>query len=164
MINLIRESTEVFYTDESIINISNRDIEDLKQKMILSNNDRIRLCTHRAKEDFLHEMLIIHTNKCYVRPHKHINKVESITVLEGLAKIIIFNDDGSVFEELSIGCHDSGRVFYHRMNIEKYHMFVIQSDFFIFHEVTQGPFDKKHTMFPDWSPKEYSQEFINKFA
>jgi cupin fold WbuC family metalloprotein len=162
MINLVEESSEVFYTDESIVNISIGIIKELKKKMTLFGNNRIRLCTHKAKEELLHEMVIIHTNKCYVRPHKHINKIESITVLEGKAKIIIFNDNGSIFKEQIVGEAKSGRVFYHRMNVEKYHMFIIQSDFFVFHEVTQGPFDTKHTIFPDWAPKEYNQEFIDK--
>jgi len=163
MMNLQEESSEVFYYNDNIVNISSDNIEELKQKMTSLNNDRIRLCTHKTKEDFLHEMLIIHTNKCYVRPHKHVNKIESITVLEGRAKIIVFNDDGSIFAEVNIGEHGSGRAFYHRMNVEKFHMFIVQSDFFVFHEVTQGPFDKKYTVFPDWAPKKYNQEFINKF-
>ena len=96
MINLREESQEVFYTDESVLNISISDIDILKKKMASSNKNRIRLCTHKTKEDLLHEMVIIHTDKCYVRPHKHVNKIESITVLEGEAKIIIFNDNGSV--------------------------------------------------------------------
>ena len=164
MINLVEESKEVFYTDDSIVNISSNDIEELKRKMIISNNNRIRICTHKTKYDSLHEMLIIHTKNCYVRPHKHINKVESISILEGKAKIIIFNDDGSVHSELTVGQKESGEVFYHRMNINKYHMFIIQSDFLVFHEVTQGPFNKNYTVFPDWAPVDYDQKFINKFS
>jgi cupin fold WbuC family metalloprotein len=164
MINLREESQEVFYTDEDVLNISISDIDILKKKMASFNKDRIRLCTHKTKEDLLHEMVIIHTDKCYVRPHKHVNKIESITVLEGEAKIIIFNDNGSVFKEYMVGGYNDGNFFYHRMNIEKYHMFIIKSKFFVFHEVTRGPFDKKYTMFPDWAPEEYDQNFINKFT
>ncbi len=164
MNNLVEESCEVFYANENIINISVDDIEIIKRKMVFFNNDRIRLCMHKDKEDLLHEMIIIHTKKCYVRPHKHINNVESITILEGRAKVIIFNDDGSVFEESVIGDQYSGRNFYHRMNINKYHMLIIQSDFLIFHETTLGPFDKKNTIFPDWAPKEHDQEFIDKLS
>jgi cupin fold WbuC family metalloprotein len=162
MVQLTEESDEVFYALEEIVNISSGDIDELKKKMIFSNKERIRICTHRAIKDLVHEMLIIHTNQSYVRPHKHRNKVESITVLEGEAKIIIFNDDGSIFSTIEVGDKDTGKTFYHRMNAEMYHMFIIQSEIFVFHEVTQGPFNSESMIFPEWAPTEFEHKFINK--
>ena len=56
----------------------------------------MRLCAHPAVDDRLHEMVIAMARETYVRPHKHVNKSESVHVIEGLADAVLFDDAGNV--------------------------------------------------------------------
>ncbi|MBP98415.1 cupin [Candidatus Poribacteria bacterium] len=152
MMNTKNESDEVLYSTKEIISISGSDIEELKRLAQQNARKKIRICTHRKKSDLLHEMFIIHTNECYVRPHKHIKKVESISVLEGIADIVLFHDDGEIKKITRVGPPSSGLAFYHKLDQPIYHTLLVRSDFFVFHEVTQGPFVSEETVFPSWAP------------
>lgn len=86
-----KESEEVFYTEDKIIQVNTSDICWLKNQAEGNLRKRSRLCTHLKKEALLHEMLIVHTRNTYIRPHKHLSKAESFHVIEGLVDVIIFN-------------------------------------------------------------------------
>lgn len=94
--NLKETNKGVFFSKDSIMNVGHEDIEYLKN--IASNNKRkqSRLCAHLNEEDLLHEMIIIHTNSTYVRPHKHLKRSESFYILEGTADVVIFDEGGGV--------------------------------------------------------------------
>ena len=72
---------EVLYSTENIVKVDALDINELKQKARLNHRKRIRLCAHKSVDENIHEMLIVHEKSCYVRPHKHINKVESFHII-----------------------------------------------------------------------------------
>jgi cupin fold WbuC family metalloprotein len=148
------ESSEVLYPKDEIVFVCITDLEELKQQAILNQRQRIRLCTHNSSDNILHEMFIIHTNECYVRPHKHIGKAESMAVLEGEVDIVLFNDDGTIKNIVKMGDMYSGKIFYYRIANPIYHMLLIRTKFLVFHEVTQGPFLREQTIFPEWAPKE----------
>mgnify|MGYP001468463522 CR=1 FL=1 len=40
--------------------------------------------------------------------------------------------------------------FYYRVDEPTYHTFIIKSDYFIFHETTQGPFKRADTIYAPW--------------
>jgi len=145
---------EVLYTAEDLTKVSKADIQALKQKALGNERKRIRLCSHKDVNDSLHEMLIVHMRDAYVRPHKHINKCESVHIIEGSLDIVIFDEDGKVTEVTPLGDYASGRNFYHRMETALYHTFLFHSDFVVFHEITKGPFNRSDTIFSPWSPPE----------
>lgn len=147
-----KESEEVLYASDSIVRITDKDVNLLKQKASFNSRERIRLCSHSDYTDQLHEMIIIHSNDVYVPPHKHPGKSESIHIIEGVADLILFYDDGSIYDVLSLGDYRSKRVFYCRMNDSLYHTLLIRSKTFVFHEITNGPFQKGATQFAPWSP------------
>ena len=72
---------------------------------------RIRLCAHPDVNDTLHEMLIVHEKGTYVRPHKHLNKTESVHIIEGSVDVVIFDDDGNITDVIQMGDYKSGRNF-----------------------------------------------------
>ncbi len=154
---------EVFYTEESIVRIAKKDLDYLRQLADKNKRKRIRICAHRNINDETHEMLIVHARNSYVRPHKHLEKSESFHVIDGLADVIIFNDEGKIVDIISLGDYASGNFFYYRINKPAYHSLRICSDFIIFHEVTKGPFSKKDTMFAPWSPSEENPHEVEKF-
>ena len=95
-------------------------------------------------------MLIVHTRECYVRPHFHIDKPESLHVIEGHADLIIFNQSGKITKVLNLSNNLNTGFVYYRIKENTIHMLIIKSDYFIFHEVTKGPFKRENTKFPSW--------------
>jgi cupin fold WbuC family metalloprotein len=158
MIKIRNESEEVLYPDENLIFLQIDHIQELKHRAMVNSRHRVRLCTHRTPDDQLHEMFIVHMRDCYVRPHKHIGKVESMVVLEGEADFVLFNDDGSIRKIIAMGNQNSGKVFYQRLTDPIYHMLIIRTEFLVFHEITEGPFLRESTLFPSWAPAEPSAE------
>lgn len=158
-----RHNDEVLYPDEPIVRVTRGDLAQWKNQALANPRQRIRLCAHGTPGDLLHEMLIVHTAQTYVRPHKHLAKSESFHVMEGQADVILFDDHGQVAEVLDVGDYASGSCFYYRLASPMYHGLLIRSDTFVFHEVTNGPFDRSRTVFAPWSPADGDQPAIDAF-
>ena len=154
---------EVFFTSEDITKITNQDLEFLKKKASSNERKRMRLCAHKNVQDKVHEMLIVHTKDAYVRPHKHIGRAESLHVIEGKAEAIIFDEKGIISEVIHMGDYNSGLTFYYRIANAVYHTLIITTDFFVFHEAVEGPFDNAKNIFAPWSPEEGDYRNIDKF-
>jgi cupin fold WbuC family metalloprotein len=153
-----KESDEVYYPDEDIVRVDVATLEELKKLALLNERQRVRLCAHKNPVEKLHEMFIVHTSECYVRPHKHIDKAESMAILEGEVDLVLFHDDGTIKQVLRMGGPDTGKPFYYRISEPIYHALLIRSPFLVFHEVTEGPFLREKTAFPEWAPEENSSE------
>lgn len=153
-INFKEVNKEVYYAIGNIIKLRERDIQLFKEKAIHNKRQRSRLCTHKDINDKLHEMFIVHRKDTYVRPHKHLHKSESLHVIEGSAYMIVFDELGKILEVTYISDYPSGHRFYYRMDKPFYHTLLITSDFFVFHETTNGPFNRSETVFAEWAPDE----------
>jgi len=154
-----KESDEVYYADCGIVRIGLGDLDELKRIALGNPRRRARLCTHGAPSDLLHEMFIVHARDAYVRPHRHLLRREGMTVLEGEADMILFNDDGKVTGVSPMNT----KQFYQRMNIPIYHMQLIRSDVLVFHEATSGPFDRVGTEFAPWSPSDDDRPAVSDY-
>ncbi len=150
----IKYDNQVYFVTDEFIEVNRGFIKDLKEKCMLNRNRKSRLCTHKNVDSLIHEMIIVHTKDTYVRPHKHINKIESFHVVEGLAKAVIFNEEGKIVKVSALGNYSSGRNFYWKFEAPYYHALIIESSFFVFHEITNGPFSKSETIFAPWSVEE----------
>lgn len=154
----------IFYADEQIIKVNRQDVEFLKEKAHVSKTVRSRLCMHKNVDAKLHEMFIVHFRDTYVRPHKHLTKSESIHIIEGLADLIIFDNEGEITDVVSLGEYNSGEYFYYRMDEDFYSTIMINSDICVFHETTKGPFDRqKNTVPAAWSPSVEEHELVKKY-
>ena len=158
-----RHNDEVLYTDEPNTRVCPSDIEQLKARARTNPRGRIRLCAHPNVTDAVHEMLIVHTRECYVRPHRHVNRPESYHVIEGAATLVTFEEDGQIREIIPIGDRTSGRIFYVRLADTGYHTLAIESELLVFHETTRGPFDPKTTVHAPWSPEESDRRGVEEF-
>ena len=143
--------------------VNQKDVEFLKETAEQNKRKRIRLCTHKSINDSLHEMIITHAKDTYVRPHKHINKIESFHVIEGTVDVIVFDDDGNIIGKTSMGDYRSGKPFYHRISDSSYHALVITSDVLVFHEITNGPFRPEDAKYASWSPEDMETEKVKAF-
>jgi cupin fold WbuC family metalloprotein len=145
MINKI--NNEVFYSTESLPIIKRSQINLLVKQARKNKSQKSRLCTHKNTRDKLHEMFVVHTNKYKVKPHYHLNKCESLHVLYGSADLIIFDKLKKIKKKIVLGTYNSGKIFYYRIKKKVIHSLDVKSKYFIFHEVTLGPFVKKHTIY-----------------
>lgn len=153
MIKFFKESDEVLYPKEKFVIMTKNDLSLLKKLANQNIRQRVRFCAHENVNDDLHEMFVVHTKNCFVRPHFHINKPESLYVIEGYADLLIFNSAGIVKKVMRLSNDlDDGNMFY-RLQEGTIHMLIIKSDYFIFHEVTKGPFNREDTVFPSWAPE-----------
>jgi cupin fold WbuC family metalloprotein len=168
MIKFREHNPEVLYASDPIVQVDRGDIEALAARAEKNERGRIRLCTHRDTRDTLHEMLIVHARDTYVRPHKHRAKSEAFHVISGVADVVLFNDSGSITTVVAMGDYASGRKFYYRLANPIYHMLLIRSDQVVFHEITNGPFDRADTLFAAWSPeiddRDAAREFMKKVS
>jgi cupin fold WbuC family metalloprotein len=150
MMQAVRKvNDEVYYTDGRITFVGTEEIEFLKARAAETPRQRTRLCAHPDPSHALHEMLIVHGREAYVRPHRHIGKAESQHVLEGRATLLLFDETGRMTRRETIGA--GGHVYY-RIDDAVFHALLIESDWFVFHEVTSGPFDPTTTEWATWSP------------
>ena len=159
-------NSEVVRTVGDVIELDASNVECLKHLSEKSIRRRIRFCSHMADDDILHEMFIVHEKNTYVRPHKHMEKIESVHIIEGLVDVVIYDDYGKIQNVINMGDYSSGKTFYYRMFAPVFHSLIIRSDKLVFHEITNGPFRREDTIFAPWSPDganiEESIEYLNR--
>lgn len=158
-----RISEEVVVDNAKVVRVTQADVGELKSEAVQTPRRRIRLCAHRSSSDTLHEMLIIHERGTYVRPHKHLGKIESFHIIEGEADIIIYEDNGEIADLVSMGAYTSGKPFYYRLTYPAFHTLNITSDVLVFHEITNGPFRREDTVFAEWAPEENDSQAVKLF-
>ena len=158
-----KQNAEVLYTIDHITVAAQSDIEQLKLLSAFNARKRIRLCTHLNQIDLLHEMIIVHEKSAYVRPHKHPGKSESTHIIEGIVDVVLFDDVGRINQVIKMGDYASGKPFFYRMATPTYHTLIIRSDVLVFHETTDGPFDKNNTIFAPWAPEDADVKSVNSF-
>ena len=103
---------EVYHSKESFFSISKEDIDKLINLAKKTPRNRVRFCSHSSGQDSLHEMFIVHPKGAYVRPHMHIDKIESMLVIDGEVDYIMFDNDGNVDEIVEMGGVESKKSFY----------------------------------------------------
>ena len=159
-----QHNEEVLYSKDALTIVEQSEITELK--LLSTNNlrNRIRLCTHLKEIDLLHEMIIVHDKTTYVRPHKHLGKSESTHIIEGIVDVVLFDDDGMIAQVIAMGDYASGKPFFYRMATPIYHTLIIRSDFLVFHETTNGPFDKRTTIFAPWAPEDTNFNAVDNFV
>jgi len=164
MIRFREHNAEVLYAEDPIVQVDQRDIEFLVARAAKNPRKRIRLCSHKDVNDKLHEMLIVHARECYVRPHKHLAKSESFHVINGVVDVALLDEAGKLVDVIAMGDYASGKKFYYRLADPHYHTLLIRSDYVIFHEITNGPFNRADTIFAPWSPEETDPVAVNDFV
>ncbi len=157
------ESAEVRYATDAVVLVDADDVARLKAEAAQNPRKRIRLCAHAGVDDVLHEMIIVHTNDTYVRPHKQLGKSESFHVLEGAVDVVLFDDEGGVTDVIEMGALASGKPFYYRLASSLFHTLLIRSKELVFHEVTSGPFRRADTVFASWAPEDGDTAAVRRF-
>ena len=162
--NFRQENPEVYYAPPGFVTISDTEIDWLIERASKLPRKRSRLCFHQGPSSLVHDMLIIHHQSCYVRPHRHFTREETLTVLRGKASTLLFSERGDLEKRVALGSVGHGRVNIHRMPPGLFHVLVIESEWLVFLETTAGPFDPKGSEFAPWSPDGKDVETANYFT
>jgi len=147
-----KHNPEVVYTTDTLPLIGSNDVAFLKEEAAKNPRERMRICVHTGPEDVLHEMFILHKKGCYVRPHRHNSKAESLMVLEGEVDLFTFDDQGKILEVVPLASYGNSKPFFYRMQKPTYHSLLIKSENLVFLETTSGPFTAEGSTFPAWAP------------
>lgn len=142
-------SDEVYYTAAGITFVGPEEIAFLKARAAETPRLRTRLCAHPEPAHPLHEMVIVHGRDAYVRPHRHLGKAESQHVMEGRATVVLFDETGRETRREPVG---TGGYAYYRIDDAVFHSLLVETEWFVFHEVTSGPFDPARTEWAPWAP------------
>ncbi len=145
---------EVIVATGGIVRVRPEDVAVVVRMGTTNARRRARLCAHPGPDDPLHEMLIVLGRDTYIRPHRHAAKAESFHVIEGELDVVVFHDDGAVREVIRMGPYGSGLAFFYRIMEPCYHAVVVNTPHVLFHETTNGPFNRADTDFAAWAPAE----------
>ena len=145
---------DVYIANSLNFRLTRSDTAKLIDRARVAPFQKARICAHHSVEDSVHEMFIAHNRDAYVRPHKHVNKTESMVILTGEVDYLIFDDEGALSECHRLGEHSSGLPFYQTTRTDLYHSLIVRSDWTVFLEITKGPFEPSDTVWAPWSPSE----------
>ncbi len=124
-----------------------------------SPRGRIILPFHKTEADTFHRMLNALQPLSYIRPHRHIDppKSESVIVLKGAIRCVIFNHAG----EITTCCNLSADSQNIGIDTEPgiYHTFLVTAADTVLFEAKTGPYEKSSDKdFAPWAPPEYSED------
>lgn len=146
------ESPEVFYSDDPLVAVDAALLDALKRQAAANPRLRCRLCLHPDPAAGVHEMVIVHHRDVYVRPHRHLGRGESFTVLEGEVSLVLTDEVGWPVRTIRMGVPGSGLPFCCRIPPDCTHTLIIRSPWLVFSEVTSGPFSSSGTIFAEGTP------------
>lgn len=162
--NFNQVSKEILYPiDPSIVSVNQKSVNLLISNSSETERKRMRFCAHPNPNSMTHEMIIVHEKDTYVRPHLHLERPESFHIIYGICDVIVFNHDGSILQVVNMGDFNSRLNFYYRLNESLFHTLLIYSDYLVFHETTQGPFDPANTLFAEWAPVPNDDKEVKQF-
>lgn len=163
MLELKTINEQVLVARGSVVALGHEECDHLKKKLCHDRLDRIRICCHRTNDDFLHEMLMAFTKSTYIRPSLHTDKDESLLFLEGFGTILFFDEIGNVTDRVILGPLGSGRAFYCRVDANRYHCLIVESDQVLVKETASGPFRPEMTKFAPWAPDGSDQSAVDRY-
>jgi cupin fold WbuC family metalloprotein len=160
---LTKKSAELYLAEGPIAKLGQDDMQLLRQGAANSPRGRVRINAHPSDDDTLHEMFIAMQRNSYIRPHLHPGKSEAFHIIQGVVDIVVFEENGSLREVVSLGDGNSGRPFYYRMSQPFFHTLLIRSDILIVHEITNGPFVRGGSRFAAFAPEESDADGIAQY-
>lgn len=159
-----QENPEVYYAPPGFVAVGDAEIDWLIARAATLPRRRSRLCLHKDPQAQVHDMLIVHHRSCYVRPHRHFSRSETLSVLRGTATAITFDEVGAVGQLVLLGPAGSGCISLYRMPPQLFHGLVVDSEWLVFLETTAGPYDAQGSEFAPWSPDGKNDAETEKFT
>lgn len=143
--------------------LSRKSLRKIKELSFSTPKKRSRICAHPNPLAPVHEMLIGFHRDSYIRPHRHTHKTESFHIIQGEIEVIFFNEHGKIQQRVPMGPYNSGKNFFLRYENHDWHTVIIQTEYALIHETTNGPFDPSETEYAPWSPEPEDQDGVAKY-
>jgi len=144
-----RTSADVFHAIRWGLDWGPDVVAELKDVATQSDRSRARLCLHPSPEDRHQEMLIVMARTAIERPQRRTIGFDTKIVLEGRAVLRYYAPDGTPTRSVELGGEHARYV---HTRSDEFHSLLISSDWFVFLEVLEGPFDSHTTEFAPWAP------------
>lgn len=136
-----------YFSTKKPVCVSKGLIEKLKRISEENANANARLCLHASPDESLHDMIILeYQNKKCRKPHKHLEKEETLHMIEGKMMSLIFDDEGNLIEKTLL---DDENLVY-RTSKNQYHVWLPLTNHVIYREIKQGPFKQEDNIPPKW--------------
>ena len=142
-----RTSQDVFHANEWGITWGKEVVDELKDVAASSERARARLCLHPAPDDLHQEMLIVMADTAVERAQRRTIGFDTKVVIEGNATLRYYTPTGDLTRSVKLGRDQA--TYIHSRSTE-YHSLLVESDWFVFLEILQGPFDNETTEFAPW--------------
>jgi cupin fold WbuC family metalloprotein len=133
--NVIINDSEVFVLHEETL-------DELKVIALAHPFLRARVCLHESIDNKVHEMIIVAHRDGNMPAHRHpSDKPESYHMIDGKLQISIFNNDGSVKENILLSSDAHPKMY--RITGGIWHQPIPLTEWAVYHEVATGPFNKE---------------------
>ena len=141
--------TPSFFIQTDLPVVNKRMLDALKDYAYKRKTD-VRICLHKSPTDNFQNMIILHRNSEYYRPHIHSKNGESYQLIEGELGIFFFDGTGNIIDQLRLTFNDQ---IVARIPTKICHAIFPISNQVIFHESKLGPFiPGEDIIFPEWAP------------
>ena len=139
-----------FFCTRDVVQVNRRMIRGLVEESLRQGWRRSRISLHPSPASSFHEMVVFERGGLYGRPHKHLQKGESCTILEGAAAFFVFDDHGRVTEAATVSPEETVIC---RVGANQWHAVIPVSDYAVYLESKPGPFlGVNDSLYPDWAP------------
>lgn len=151
----------------NLIKIRKKNIKELLNSLKLSQNYMSRYLVHLSEKDLLQEMILAFTDKTLIPPNRLKNKTQTLNIIFGKIKVIIFDNKGKIKDKFVMTPFNKNDQFPYLFRFNKcdWHTMISLTKKSVVHEVLQGPFKKVLTKNPKWIPrdKEKLKIYLSKF-
>ncbi len=138
--------------------ISSQLFDKVTERAEASPRLRMNYNFHSGPEDNPHRFLNVLVEGTYIRPHRHLMppKSESFLVLEGVAEVILFDDEGVIEARHRLGGESSeGRMWGIDIPPGIWHTILARTARVVCYEVKPGPWEPgSDKEFAEWAPAE----------
>ena len=144
--SLTKKNDSVYYTKTLPSQFSFFEARALREIAKLKNEPIIRICLHQNDNEHINEMLMVHSYPHKVGPLKQANKHSiSYFAIDGFATIKQYDNDLNIIKEIIISSEKTEKQFC-RVDAKKYRTIESHSNYFIFLEISSGPFKDEDTI------------------
>ncbi|MBY0376003.1 MAG: WbuC family cupin fold metalloprotein [Bryobacteraceae bacterium] len=132
-------------------------IASLVERARQSPRRRVNHNFHAGPADNPHRFLNVLLRGTYVRPHRHVTppKSEGFVLLEGSARVVLFDDAGEITAAHPLAAHSPGVSPLIDLPPGVWHTVIATSDVAVCYEVKPGPWEPASDKdFARWAPPE----------
>jgi len=144
-LKLKKKNSNVYYAQEYPFFLETDDLDNLITLSGMKNIDKFRICMHKNDKAHIQEMLLILLKPQFIKPHKQEKSTISYHVIEGLAELRLYDDNGNVEFVRNLSSTESG-IQHIRLEANKFRSIRSISNSFVYLEIANGPFRDSNTI------------------